>query len=297
MATLQSLHRALAAAPNRRALPNIEFMFTTEDSAGGKTPVWAYSKKEEQDHVWLMPDFGYWSWPEVKVGSYNRIRHVIKSVEEGVVVDGQRHGGLDFNKKIRKIFWRGNIKTSPVLRGKLMEVTRSKDWADVGALDWGSKKDIAAHLLPMEDHCKYMFLAQTEGRSYSGRGKYLQNCRSVFVAHKLEWKEAHHAALQSSGPDANFVEVERDFSDLEQKIQHLIERPEEALRIAENGVRTFRDRYLTPAAEACYWRRMIVAWRSVSFEPQLYEGSDFRTWRGVPFESFVLMGKLHWDAH
>ncbi len=82
-----------------------------------------------------------------------------------------------------------------------MEATEGKKWADVKALDWDSKEDIEASLLPMEDHCKYVFLAHTEGRSFSGRGKYLQNCRSVLVAHKLQWKEAHHGALESSGPN------------------------------------------------------------------------------------------------
>ncbi|KAI9884598.1 MAG: hypothetical protein M1823_003618 [Watsoniomyces obsoletus] len=297
LATLQSLHRALIAAPDRRSLPNIEFIFTTEDYAEGPQPVWAYSKKTEQSNTWLMPDFGYWSWPEVKVGSYNKIRHLIADVDEGPVVDGKRQGGLAFEQKTPKLFWRGNVNTAPAIREKLMQVTEGKSWADVKALDWGNQDDIKANLLPMEDHCRYMFLAQTEGRSFSGRGKYLQNCRSVFVAHKMEWKEAHHGALISSGPEANYVEVERDFSNLESKIQHLIEHPEEAERIAENGVRTFRDRYLTPAAEACYWRRLITAWRSVSFEPRLHNDTESKEWRGVPFESFVLTRKLHWDAH
>lgn len=297
MATLQSLHRALVAAPDRRALPNVEFVFTIDDFGDGNAPMWTYSKKAGDDHFWLMPDFGYWSWPEPRVGSYGRVRRLMARVDDGEVVDGVRRGGLDFAQKIPQIFWRGAIKTAPALRKSLVRATRSKSWANVSALDWGSRKSIQANLAPMEDHCRYMFLAHTEGRSFSGRAKYLHNCRSVVVAHKLEWREAHQAALRSSGPHANFVEVERDYSDLEVKIQRLLDRPHEARRIADNGVDAFRDRYLTPAAEACHWRRLLVAWRSVTFEPRLYRDNDTREWRGVPFESFVLTGKLRWDPH
>ncbi|KAI9874887.1 MAG: hypothetical protein M1830_009177 [Pleopsidium flavum] len=297
LASLHSLNRALTAAPNRRDLPNIEFEFTTEDSGDGSQPLWAYSKKEEEHWAWLMPDFGYWSWPEVKAGSYRKVRHQIAAVDDGAIVDGKSHPGIGFYEKNRRLLWRGNVATSPEIRGDFMEATKGKKWADVKALDWGSKEDIEANLLPMGDHCRYMFLAHTEGRSFSGRGKYLQNCRSVFVAHKLQWKELHHGALESSGPNANYVEVERDFSDLEAKIEYLVAHPDEAKRIADNSVRTFRDRYLTPAAEPCYWRRLIKAYASVcDFEPRFYNDTEGRKWRGVPFESFVLTGTLEWET-
>ncbi|KAJ5215310.1 Lipopolysaccharide-modifying protein, partial [Penicillium cinerascens] len=80
-------------------------------------------------------------------------------------------------------------------------------------------------------------------------GKYLLNCRSVFISHPLVWKEAHHAALVLSGPEANYIEVDQGFTDLSCKIAYLIDKSRDAERTANNAVRTFRDRYLTPAAE------------------------------------------------
>ena len=48
----------------------------------------------------------------------------------------------------------------------------------------------------MWDHCSHQFLAHVEGRdAYSGRIKYLLNCRSVVVAHRIEWNQQFHAAL------------------------------------------------------------------------------------------------------
>lgn len=63
--------------------------------------------------------------------------------------------------------------------------------------------------------------------------------------HRRSWIEPHHHLLVASGPLQNFVEVETDFSDLEDKILALIKNPEKAERIAKNSVELFRDRYNT----------------------------------------------------
>ena len=130
----------------------------------------------------------------------------------------------------------------------------------------------------------------TVGHSYSGRGKYLQNCNSVVIMHKRSWIEPHHSLLVASGPKQNFIEVEDDFSDLEEKVLEMIAEPGRARSIAMNGVETFRDRYLTPAAQACYWRKMMRGWAQVSFVPAAWEiepESGTRRTRGVPFETFA----------
>lgn len=288
-ATLSSLNRALAAYPDRKNLPDIEFVFSTDDFSTGQSPVWTYSKHPDEEGVWLMPDFGYWSWPEVKVGSYKEIRQRIADVDEG---DGTKyHRGLRFQDKKKQLAWRGSVGTNADVRGRLIEASRGKSWASIYEINWGDPAHVKANLLPMEEYCRYMFLAHTEGRSFSGRGKYFLNCRSVLVSHNLEWLEAHHGAFISSGPDANFVEVERDFSDLDKKMGFLIDNPETAERIAENSVRTFRDRYLTPAAESCYWRHLIRKYAaSCDFEPVLYETTRTgkKVDRGVHFESWIL---------
>jgi len=91
--------------------------------------------------------------------------------------------------------------------------------------------------------------------------------------------------------------VKRDFSDLSDKMDWLLAHPNEAANIARNNVNQFRDKYLTPAAEACYWRRLIEEWATVGFEPSFYElrPDGTRKWRGIPYESFSLMRGLDWD--
>ncbi|GFF47325.1 O-glucosyltransferase rumi homolog [Aspergillus udagawae] len=293
-ATLNSLHRALQSFPDRQSLPNIELVFTADDFSNAPGPIWSYSKRDEDENIWLMPDFGYWAWPEVKVGPYKDIRRRIAAVDEGEVhPDGSLVPGMKFKEKKKQLVWRGSVATNPELRGKLLKAAQGRSWASIRVIDWDNENDVRYNLLPMEEHCRYMFLAHTEGRSFSGRGKYLLNCRSVVVSHKLVWREAHHAALIASGSEANYVEVERDFSDLDRKISFLIDNPEIAERIADNAVRTFRDRYLTPAAESCYWRHLIRQYAaSCDFEPVLYNSQQNgkKQARGVPFESWLLMG-------
>ncbi|KAL4885246.1 glycosyl transferase family 90-domain-containing protein [Aspergillus karnatakaensis] len=303
-ATLHSLNRALAAYPDRHELPDIEFVFSTDDYSNGKSPIWSYSKRAQDTGVWLMPDFGYWSWPEVKVGSYKEIRRKIAAIDDGDSSSSSSKkpgAGLPFHSKKKQLAWRGSLAPNPEIRGSLLAASKGKSWASIKEINWPSSSSSSPsssstpeNLLPMENHCTYMFLAHTEGRSFSGRGKYLLNCRSVFVSHKLEWIEAHHGALISSGPEQNYVEVERDFSDLERKIEFLLDNPETAERIAQNSVRVFRDRYLTPAAESCYWRALVRAYGGASgFVPVLTEGEkekekDKKMERGVAFESWVL---------
>lgn len=78
-------------------------------------------------------------------------------------------------------------------------------------------------------------------------------------------------------------------------MEYLIANPEIAQRIAENGAKVFRDRYLTPAAQSCYTRRMINAWAELqAFEPQLWvdkediNGHKVLSLRGKSFETWMI---------
>ena len=78
-------------------------------------------------------------------------------------------------------------------------------------------------------------------------------------------------------------------------MEDLLDHPEKAKRIADNSVQVFRERYLTQAAEACYWRRLMKRWRDVvDWEPQLYAGVGAESTdrnrekrRGVRYETFM----------
>ena len=243
-----------------------------------------------------MPDFGYWSWPEPKVSSYSAVQRRARQVEEGH--EGQAPGETVYSwaHKIPKLVWRG-AKGMGTTRGKLVDTAQGKSWADVKNIVWAPDQG-HRDILAMSDHCKYKFVAHTAGSTYSGRLKYLQNCRSVIVAHTLEWQTHAMHLMRRDGDGQNFVEVSRDYSDLESQMQKLLADDARAEKIADNNVKTFRDRYLSPAAETCYWRKLIRTWSEVSEPPVPWEGQEgTMDWKGVPAEDFLMMHATEWEQH
>lgn len=110
--------------------------------------------------------------------------------------------------------------------------------------------------------------------------------------HKLEWTQYFHPALisQEGHLDQNVIENPRElFEGLKDLIQSLQKSDREALysttptehlramsigeRIASNANRTLTQRYLTPAATACYLRAAIASYNSVL---------DRSSWKSTP---------------
>ncbi|KAH2715752.1 hypothetical protein KXV24_006562 [Aspergillus fumigatus] len=274
---LSSIHRALISASDLAVIPDTEFIFSVEDKvediAGPGHPLWVLARKPHEESVWLMPDFGFWSW--------GHLDSQIRPYDQ--VVEHVRQQEVPWDQKRDKLVWRGKLSFAPKLRRTLLEVARGYPWGDVREVEWRNK----ANFLSMEEHCDYKFIAHVEGRSYSASLKYRQACQSVVVIHKLQYIQHHHYLLVSSGPQQNFVQVERDFSDLPQKMQELLDNPAKAQRIARNSVNVFRERYLTAAADACYWRALLLAWAVASPDLTLRGPPQ----NGIRYESFLLLGE------
>jgi hypothetical protein len=105
-----------------------------------------------------MPDFGFYAWPEPGIGTYSEVRRRMRDVDTGIP---------SFAEKIPKLIWRGTVTPSvvPDLRQHLIDVTANKTWADVEVLNWGEHDDDHRHRIPIEDHCKYMLIQNTEGET------------------------------------------------------------------------------------------------------------------------------------
>ncbi|KAF2643144.1 hypothetical protein P280DRAFT_488270 [Massarina eburnea CBS 473.64] len=291
LGSLSALHRALVSAPDRSSIPNIEFILSVEDlPAQPQKPIWMLARRAQDEDLWLMPDFGWWSWDMPQLGAFDEV----------LAEATQRESIEPWDQKQEKLVWRGKVTMAPKLRRALIDAAKGKPWSDVGQVKWNDP-DFKEQFKGPIDQCNYMFIAHAEdlpadalpGRSYSGALKYRQLCRSVIVIHKLQWMQNYHYLLLSSGPDQNYVEVERDFSNLASAMDDLLAHPEKAKRIADNSVKAFRERYLTPAAEACYWRALVKAYSEVAFEPLLYSGVEVgdgkarKERRGTRFETFM----------
>jgi len=217
----------------------------------------------------------------------------------------------DFLDKVPKVIWRGSqdVGQGHDAREGLVHFTKNQRWSDVQTMKWSNKSDIDANFLNVEDHCGYTYTAYTEGNTPSSRLNYLLNCHSVPLIHELEWTEHYSHLLLPGGNEQNYASLKRDCSDLPRKMKNLAESANlpRVQAIADNARQMFRERYLTPAAEACYWRALIRDWASVQgFEPEILEKRAIeddwwggkrskRTFRGAPFESYVIMEQVAWQ--
>jgi hypothetical protein len=287
ISTLGSIHRALTAFPDRSSIPDIEFIFTiadkVDDVAGPGHPLWTPVRRAPEESLWLMPDTGFWAWDLILNDGNDELGPYDEVVDRALHVE--KH--MDFPAKKQQLVWRGRLSFAPKLRRALLDRSRDQPWSDVKEIE----SNVQQNYLALEDHCKYQFIAHVEGRSYSGSLKYRQACRSVIIIHKLQYIQHHHYLLVSSGPLQNYVEVERDFSDLPEKMANLLDHPAKAQKIADNSVKTFRERYLTPAAEACYWRALWRGYAQVSDRPELWvrRPDGTKETRGVRYETFLLL--------
>ncbi|EKG17488.1 Lipopolysaccharide-modifying protein [Macrophomina phaseolina MS6] len=279
LAGLANLYRAIISVPDPTTIPNVEFILDTEDTPTQEMPddrvVWGWTRPMGKLGTWVAPDFDGWAFPISDLGAYVSFRERLKLDE------------MPFEEKDPRAVWRGTPALNK-LRNTLMNVTEGKDWADVQHL-------VKETRMLMTEFCNYKFPIHTEGNTWSGRLRYLHNCNSATVVHQpLEYQAHYYDLLVADGPEQNYISVANDWSDLEEKIEYYRANPDEAARIAKNSVDTFRDRYLTPAAEACYWRRMIRNWAEVqAFAPSAYEevkGKDGKTrmvQRGLDWEIYA----------
>ncbi|KAL9087035.1 MAG: hypothetical protein Q9165_006863 [Trypethelium subeluteriae] len=272
--TIMMIYDAIVGA-KPGTIPNIEFPFCADDDAirAHRGISWGYTRHnafEDQRQVWVIPDFGYWEWYSSKIYSYADARRRII----------QRANNLTWAERKPQMIWRGATKFNP-MRGKLVDQASGKGWSDVQDCAGGSC------YVELEDHCNYQFILYTEGATYSGRMKYLQQCKSAMIMHTIHWITHSSHLLHWDGPEQNIIKVEDDWTDLEEKVQYYLSHPQEAEAVAERGYKLFAERYQTQAAISCYFRSLFDAWGA-------HQGYVVNLWdenghmRGAPFESYAV---------
>lgn len=125
--------------------------------------------------------------------------------------------------------------------------------------------DGATNAVTMEDHCRWKFHGFPEGNTYSGRLRYLQNCRVVIVTHPPRWIQhwTHLYNADQNSPDQNIVYVDppgpdtpsvtvhnehgEEFRDatwynLPRTMDYLLKNDDRAKLIADNQWDFFRER-------------------------------------------------------
>lgn len=119
----------------------------------------------------------------------------------------------------------------------------------------------------MEDHCRWKFHGFPEGNTYSGRLRYIQNCRSVIVTHEPRWLQhwTHLYNADWNSPDQNIVFVppaigpgegvlvhdgdkerrDRTWERLPETMDRLLADDKLAKKIADNQWQFFRERWVS----------------------------------------------------
>ncbi|GAA99656.1 uncharacterized protein L969DRAFT_86933 [Mixia osmundae IAM 14324] len=280
LAALASLNEAVLTAVEE--LPAVEFVIQTDDSApiAGAAPRWVFARTDEEDELalWLMPDFGHYAWPEPGVGSMAEVQAKASAFE----------AAQTWSSKIPKLFWRGAL-VNP-LRDELIRLSDENrgSWGDAKALDWGR---LEGELRSPAQHCAYKYLAHAEGFAYSGRLKYILQCRSVVVMHKLRYTQHFHHLLNYTGPQQNAVLVEGPgWQGLELVMRDLMEHDDHTRHLAQHSFE-YWHKWLSPPSIDCYWRQLFWEWSALQrFTPELTD--EF-----VPYASFDLMRATKWDIH
>lgn len=275
---LNMLQRAMdSATAGGERLPSIEASIVLEDisdpPAESSISFWSFARnltKESHKRLWLVPNFDFYVQNE---GAFEDVRR------RGIDRD------VPFAEKIPQAVWRGQTWLNNEIRGGLVAAGKNESWADFQ----DTQADHKVWLRP-DELCKYAITVHTEGVSFSGRLASLLLCNSLTFVHDLSWNAHFYGLLRPDGPGQNYVPVRRDWTDLEEKVQHFLGHPSEAEKIIENSINVFRSRALSRAGTSCYLRKLVQGYRTVAFEPEVYrpakQGQLLRR-RGLSFESFV----------
>ena len=318
--TLQLLSTAYQGAneDEKALIEGTELVISTADFDGFTDPKgsrgagWVLDKRvSDKEGQYLFPDFSFASWPEAGIPSYQEFRRDAELV----------NAETPWRSKSNPAFWRGDALMGKGIaaRDSLLSVATgpgTEAWSDVKRTSFWEEGPSIGKIVSPPEHCRHKFLIHSEGVAYSGRSKFILGCQSTVLMHKLEWEQHFHPALISdpSSTDQNHILLPGQlFEKLPSTMHKLIQEETDAKssvlsanrsgsttgeRIASNAKRTLTDRYLTPAATACYIRAALISYSKTLDRkswpnkqgPALIEGAGVKPGAGTPKGSLKDLG-------
>jgi hypothetical protein len=246
-------------------IPNMEFLIHAGDSVDMtrnvthplKCPVFGFARKKNDilnsaytDGVVSIPCFSFWNWPEAEITRWN----------EKIISIKQAGDKKTFDKKESKLFWRG---AQTGQRDKFVSITEKyRQKMDVSFMNWERSEfqalPIHKEYRTLEQHCDYKYLLHLEGKTYSGRLKYLLLCGSPVIFAKIAgWEEFWYHLLTHQ---ENIIILDSvDEVLLLNLTNYLLENSERASCIGING-RNLVLKYLNEQAIICYMRNVFLTY-------------------------------------
>ncbi len=199
--------------------------------------------------VFAVPDYIFDHWEQVGITDF----------EESCLM--MSRAGAHAPQK-QAAGWVGSMHCHPI-REHLMEL--SEKYPDtIEAVNTGHWKSAApdskrlnvghGRFISMpEQAAMYAYLLDVEGAGWSGRLKLLFHSQRPVLIQERPWIEYYFAWLK---PFENYVPIARDLSDLQERVSWLNAHPEEAQRIAQNGLKFARS-HLTRSSAVDYWAHVV----------------------------------------
>ena len=208
----------------------------------------AYCTDGAQPRTIAIPDFIFWNWPQVGIDDYERTVDAITAAGEREPDDP-------------RLFWIGNPETHPT-RGKLLELAARDPRVHGVAIRW--VRDSAAsgacmqtagnNYVSLEDHCRYRYLVDLQGRGYSGRVKLLLFSGRPLFLQERRWKEFFYGDLE---PLVHYIPVREDLSDLAAMLDWAGAHPAETAQIAEAARKYAQSHLRRPHAVEILARELL----------------------------------------
>jgi hypothetical protein len=165
----------------------------------------------------------------------NKVRHFIFVKDD-----------LTFDDKINRLVWRGNGKGAS--RRNLLDTHFHHPWCDVGHIGKGADDDrFRKPYLNLREQLRHRFILSIEGNDVATNLKWIMSSQSVcFMARPTRETWFMEGSLV---PGHHYVALKDDHSDLEEKLAHYRDHPDECREIIRNANRHV-ERFRNPQIEA-----------------------------------------------
>ena len=192
----QSVIDLLIKANNYKKLPNIQFLFFTNDLIINPNLtkfefLFTFCKKYNYNTT-LFPNFNFNHWIESKTGMY-------ETIYNNFINDK-----TNWNDKKDIVFWTGA--NTNMIRRKINIASKKYPNFYINLIDTKNKNNI---YLPLEEILKYKYLINMNGYSYSGRLNYLFLSSSCVIILKNSNKELNYEEYYYKYfiPNEDYIEI------------------------------------------------------------------------------------------
>ena len=139
-----------------------------------------------------------------------------------------------FENKFNKLIGRSAISKKHKKRIDFFKMYFNNDLCDLGAINKDTPyPEWLKNKISIEDHLKYKFIMCVEGVDVATNLKWVMSSNSIAVMPKPKIESWFMESKLI--PNKHFIEIKEDYSDLEEKIEFYITRPEECKEIIKNA--------------------------------------------------------------